>query len=101
MYEITIKNTETGKVAMNVAASILAVFASITADDGREGVATMVYGKDRELDEIAQHYLGVFQGLKTLKDESPAIHFAMDFVDKYGDKFDVKAEKFEGRDTNA
>ena len=101
MYEITIKNTETGKVAMNVAASILTVFASITADDGREGVATMVYGADGELDEVTKHYLGVFKGLKSLREESLSIRFAMDFVDEFGNKFDGKAEKFEGRNTNA
>lgn len=101
MYEITIKNTETGKVAMNVTASILTVFASITADDGREGVATMAFGADYELEEITQHYLGVFKGLKSLREESPSIRFAMDFVDEFGNEFDGKAEKFEGRNTNA
>ena len=91
MYEVTIKNKETGEIENTFETYLATLFCTINTSDERTGVACVHIGRVY-LEELTKHFLGVFQGLKTLKEEDPLIDLAMSFVEDCADKFDMKTE---------
>lgn len=92
MYEVIVKNAKTGVIENMFTTSLATMFVSVDTDDGRSGVACLNVGHG-DLEEITKHFLGLFNGLKALRDEDQVIRLAMEFVNDHADDFVIKTEK--------